>query len=133
MDHFEKDGINFGITLNNELIVASIADKTLKSVYIPTEIDGKSVTSIGQYAFYNCSSLTSITIPNSVTSIGGYAFSDCSSLTSIAIPSSVTSIGIWAFEHCTSLTIYCETTSKPSGWDSSWNPNHRPVVWGYKE
>ena len=63
-----------------------------------------SVTSIGCYAFSPCSSLTSITIPNSVTSIGCYAFSRCSSLTSITIPNSVTSIGDHAFYACSSLT-----------------------------
>ena len=63
-----------------------------------------SVTSIGEYAFYACHPLTSITIPNSVTSIGDYAFSGCYSLTSITIPNSVTSIGHSAFSGCSSLT-----------------------------
>ena len=63
-----------------------------------------SVTSIGGYAFKNCSGLTSITIPNSVTSIGDYAFGYCSGLTSITIPNSVTSIGSRAFYQCSSLT-----------------------------
>ena len=76
---------------------------------------GNSVTSIGDYAFSWCSSLTSIEIPNSVTSIGDYAFSDCSSLTSIEIGNSVTSIGAWAFEDCTSLTkITCLATNPPT-------------------
>ena len=63
-----------------------------------------SVTSIGNFIFYNCSSLTSITIPDSVTSIGNFAFYNCSSLTSITIPDSVASIGNSAFYNCSSLT-----------------------------
>ncbi|MBQ5387578.1 MAG: leucine-rich repeat domain-containing protein [Paludibacteraceae bacterium] len=64
----------------------------------------ESVTSIGNSAFYRCSSLTSVTIPNSITRIEGSAFSNCSSLTSITIPNSVTSIGDYAFGWCSSLT-----------------------------
>ena len=63
-----------------------------------------SVTSIGDYAFWNSSSLTSITIPDSVTSIGSYAFCNCSSIISVTIPDSVTSIGDDAFYNCSSLT-----------------------------
>ena len=63
-----------------------------------------SVTRIGDYAFYNCSGLTSLTLPSSVTSIGEFAFRYCSGLTSLTIPSGVTSIGMSAFEYCSSLT-----------------------------
>jgi serine acetyltransferase len=63
-----------------------------------------SVTSIGDYAFVGCNSLTNITIPSSVTSIGEGAFYFCNSLTNINIPSSVTSIGDSAFRDCNSLT-----------------------------
>jgi hypothetical protein len=59
-----------------------------------------SVTSIGDYAFENCESLTNIEIPNSVTSIEKYAFWGCTSLTSIEIPNSVTSIGEGVFKRC---------------------------------
>ena len=75
-----------------------------KTVDIPAEINGKSVTSIGYCAFYNCSSLASIMLPDGVTSIGDWAFNFCTSLTSITIPNGVTSIGDYAFYCCTSLT-----------------------------
>ena len=74
------------------------------AISIPSEIEGKKVTSIGDDAFCYCSSLTSINIPDSVTSIGRSAFHGCSSLTSINIPDSVTSIGDYAFCDCSSLT-----------------------------
>ena len=64
----------------------------------------ESVTSIGSQAFRNCSSLTTITIPEGVTNIGGNAFYGCSSLTAITIPEGVTSIGYAAFEGCYNLT-----------------------------
>ena len=66
--------------------------------------ENSQLTSIGGYAFQDCSSLTSIEIPNSVTSIEGGAFENCSSLTSIEIPNSVTSIEYGTFERCYSLT-----------------------------
>ncbi len=71
---------------------------SLASVTIP-----ESVTSIGNRAFYGCSSLASVTIPEGVTSIGDYAFYECSSLASVTIPESVTSIGEQAFSGCSSL------------------------------
>ena len=84
--------------------VTSIGDfafrncSALTSVTIPS-----SVTSIGYEAFYECSGLKSVTIPSSVTSIGNYAFSDCIALTSVVIPSSVKSIGWGAFDKCSGL------------------------------
>ncbi len=81
---------------------------TITTAIIPASVEYNSVTcsvtSIGGWAFYNCSGLTSVTIPNSVTSIGEYAFSYCSGLTSVTIPNSVTSIGSSAFSYCSGLT-----------------------------
>ncbi len=82
---------------------------SLTSVTIP-----EGVTSIGNSTFYNCSSLTSVTIPEGVTSIGNSAFSRCSGLTSVTIPESVTSIGNSVFSNCSSLesvTIPASVTS----------------------
>ena len=72
--------------------------------YIKSVVIENGVTSIGRYAFCDCTGLTSIEIPDSVTSIGDSAFSDCTGLTSIEIPDSVTSIGNWAFDDCENLT-----------------------------
>lgn len=62
------------------------------------------VTQIGAYAFLDCSSLTSVTIPDGVTSIGQHALQSCTGLTSVTIPDGVTSIGQHAFQYCTGLT-----------------------------
>ncbi len=75
-----------------------------ETVVIPDTIDGKSVTSIGNGAFEDCTSLTSVTIPDGVKCIGHSAFYECTSLKSITIPDGVTSIGGTAFSDCTSLT-----------------------------
>ena len=100
------DGVLFNKN-KTELIQYPIGNKR-NSYTIPD-----SVTSIGDWAFYYCESLTSVTIPDSVTSIGEYAFAWCDSLTSITIPDSVTSIGDEAFTHCYSLTsINVNTNNK---------------------
>ena len=70
---------------------------------IPLTYDGKPVTRIGNMAFKNCGSLTSVIIGNNVTSIGNWAFEGCHSLTNVTIPDSVTRIGSVAFQGCSSL------------------------------
>ena len=112
---FVVDGIFYKIISTYDLTVEVTfggayygSPKYLGDVVIPSTVTYKSktlsVTSIGENAFYNCSRLRSVTIPNSVTSIGRSAFSGCTGLTSIVIGNSVTSIGEYAFSGCKSLT-----------------------------
>ena len=79
--------------------IISFRNKNIESYVIPS-----SVTSIGDWAFYGCDSLSEVVIPSSVTSIGNRAFSGCGSLSEVVIPSSVTSIGDRAFAGCGSLS-----------------------------
>ena len=113
---FAVGGICYKITSYNT--VAITYDNSLPEYYhifkyagnivIPESVTYNSttysVTSIGERAFYSCSGLTSLVIPNSVTNIGQEAFVGCSGLTNIEIPNSVTSIGQGAFYGCTDLT-----------------------------
>ena len=129
--YFEVDGIYYNIT--------SITDKTVAVTYrgsssyeysneysgavtIPANVSYNgttySVTSIERWAFSGCSSLTSVTIPNSVTTIGERAFYECTSLTSVTIPNSVTTIEYGAFEGCSNLASVTIPNSVTSieGW-----------------
>ena len=96
-------GLDFSLNANS-YYVSGIGTCTDTDIVIPAKYNGKPVTGIGDAAFANCSSLTSITIPEGVTSIGMSAFDTCTSLTSITIPSSVTRIAEKALIYCSSLT-----------------------------
>ena len=92
-------------------------DEYTGNVVIPSKVtyEGEeySVTEIGDRAFEDCRSLTSITIPEGVTKIGNSAFNECISLTSVTIPKSVTSIGDYAFYECSSLTSITSMNATP--------------------
>ena len=110
---FEVGGIYYNILSEEEKTVevtyrgnscSSYSNEYTGSVDIPSSVISNgityAVTSIGRDAFYNCSGLTSVTIPNSVTSIGYSAFEDCTGLTSVTIPNSVSKIKNYAFYGC---------------------------------
>ena len=84
--------------------ITDCAEAAQGDLEIPEEIEGLPVTSIGKKAFFGCTSLTSISIPERVTSIGVEAFTVCASLTSITIPEGVTNIRRSTFSNCSSLT-----------------------------
>jgi Tfp pilus assembly protein PilF len=96
--------IKVSMTINDPMImnVASVIKSAGK--YVSLNITGNTLTAIPDYAFDECISLTSVTLPNGVTSIGDEAFNECTSLTSVTLPNGVTSIGKEAFNECTSLT-----------------------------
>ena len=120
-DVVEVDGIYYNlISSKGNVVEVTKGDKKYEGdITIPSSINVNeeeyTVTSIGNDAFYRCSGLTSVTIPNSVKSIGELAFYNCSGLTSVAIPDSVTSIGGWAFELCENIeNVYCYAEEVPS-------------------
>lgn len=96
------DGFKYSISQTGEATIIDYVG-TDTAVEIPKKIDENTVTAIGIAAFYGCTDITSITIPDGVISIGECAFDECTSLTSITIPKSVTSIGKNAFVRCTGL------------------------------
>jgi len=101
------DGIEWSYTVSDgkvELQNLAIPKDTIGAIAIPPTLGGYPVTSVGSHAFFGCSGLTSVTIPDGVTDIGWNAFKDCTSLTSVTIPNGVTNIGVQAFWGCSSLT-----------------------------
>ena len=104
------NGVTWSCTIvsgTNVSIVPADMNSVSASVTIPSSVTysetNYTVTTIGNRAFYNCTGLTSVTIPASVTTIEEGAFHNCSSLTSVTIPASVTNIGEGAFRNCSNL------------------------------
>ncbi len=105
VDNDNSSNLEFTLKIDGaSYSVTGVVDKTTTKIKIPSAFNGLPVTSISDYAFYSCTELTSVTIPDSVTSIGNHAFYGCTGLTSINIPNSVTNIGNSAFYSCRELT-----------------------------
>lgn len=108
------EGLEFTLNTDGESYSVSGYSGTDTNVIIPVIYKGLSVTSIGDRAFYNCSSLESIIIPESVISIGYQSFYKCSSLITVKIPNNVTSISVQTFAGCSSLTSVVVSNSVTS-------------------
>ena len=104
----------FTFTTNNGAITITGYTGPGGTVAIPSAINGWPVTSIGDYAFYDCASLTNVTVPNSVVTIGEYTFQFCNGLTNITIGTSVGSIGEAAFSDCASLSAITVAAGNPA-------------------
>lgn len=124
------DGINYYLNSSEKTAeVRSSSNKYSGDIIIPETVEYNgvtyNVTSIGNKAFYGCSSLTSIDLPDGLISIGWQAFHDCSSLTSIDLPDGLTSIGEEAFWGCSSLDRIYLRGERPF----TYNPNS--CLFGY--
>ncbi len=107
--NFIYEGIKYNVTSTTDKTVEVTKNPGVSgAIIIPASVTYSSktytVTTIGSHAFNGCSSLRSVTIPESVTSIAGSAFHGCSTLASITLPENLTTIGNWAFRGCSSLT-----------------------------
>ena len=117
LDNFEVTYIGFAHT--KETYAAG------NSVLVSVDLSNTSITSIGSNCFAGCTSLTSITLPESVTSLGDSCFAYCSSLTSITLPESVASLGRSCFRYCSYLTLATVLpATPPSLGDSAFSNTH---------
>ena len=105
---------DFSYAISSGRVTITRYNGSAEVVVIPETIEGMPVTAIGGSAFFQRTSLTSITLPAGVTGIGDFAFSGCTSLPSITIPASVTSIGSGTFALCTSMTSIVVADRNPS-------------------
>ena len=109
-------------TENGGGVIVKFLDKTAKSAVVPAQIVGRPVVKIGDRAFSDCESLTSVEIPDGVETIGDSAFAFCKSLTSVEIPDGVKTIGDDAFGNCKSLTsVEIPNSVETIGDSAFWN------------
>ena len=128
-DFFRDNQTITSLTLSNNITYlpdyAFSGMSKLKTIKLPSELE-----QIGYYAFYGCQSLEEINIPSKTTQIYANAFDLCPKLAKVYIPISVERVDYSAFDDFP-RQIYCEATSRPDTWDSSWTLREDNVIWGY--
>ena len=159
IDYVETENYQFGIKIDGSYIITKYLGSETK-VSVPGEIDNTAVSEIGRYSFAGKNRITKLIIPNTIYKIGNYAFnkcsflndvtlspylqeigeyafSSCSRLNQIVVPKSVTKIGVHAFNSCSSdLKIFCEVSSRPSGYYEDWYGSGKPYYagqWAYDQ
>lgn len=109
-------------------IIANDFPNEIETIEAKIDYVNDQVTVIEDYAYYGMDIFKSVYFDN-VTSIGVSAFENCTSLTTVRLPNTLTTIGDNAFKGCTNATIYCATSDNPENWGNNWNPDNCPVVW----
>ena len=119
------------VTTNRNVTIGNYAFFNCQNLLSVTtaNVGGGEVTRINPYAFMNCASLSSVVIGTNVRSIEEKAFANCTMLSTINIPQNVITMGSEVFYGCYSLNVYCETYSIPNGWFYNWHGSAQ-VYWG---
>ena len=94
------------------------------------EVTLGSISALGDYTFFGCTSLAALDLPASLTAIGRQALRNCSALGTLILTKNVQNVGAHALYGCDSLTVYTDADAAPAGWNARWNSSYRPVVYG---
>jgi uncharacterized repeat protein (TIGR02543 family) len=152
----KTEDLRYIVSSTNQVIIIDNVAPSFSRLTVPESIDDMPVTMIGDYAF-NEVAITYLSLPNSLQTIGKYAFSNnlalsnvffgidsqlttikerafySTSIYHVFIPLNVSTLGAYVFSNISNLLIYTEHLTKPSGWESTWNNDARPVTWGIKD